>query len=91
MSAVLNVTADLGVAYFATSADGTPHVPTGNDAYVHVRLTEAIPPNGWMVTYLSDGSALVVPSRDLVLLRPTDAEVHGPSGIPASTKDPKGD
>jgi hypothetical protein len=91
MSGVLNVAADPAAAYFVTSADGTPHVPTGNDAYVHVRLTEAIPPDGWMVGYLTDGSALVVPSRDLVLIRPTDAEVHGPSGIPANTKDPKGD
>jgi hypothetical protein len=91
MSGLINVAADPVAAYFATSADGTPHVPTGNDAYVHVRLTEAIPPNGWMVTYLSDGSALVVPSRDLVILRPTNTDVPSPFGIPAGTQDPKGD
>ncbi len=53
--------------------DGTEHIPERDDAYVRVRLTEPAGPATAPVTvYLTDGTALVVCTRDLVRLAPTD-------------------
>lgn len=70
MSSLMHVSTQGRPTYLAISATGAPHVPSLNDAYVHVRITEPIAPTGWMVAYLTDGSALTVPGRDLVLLEP---------------------
>jgi hypothetical protein len=52
--------------------DGSPHVPTGADRYVRVRMS-GIPTSADEVTvYLPDGTALLVPVRDLVQLAPAD-------------------
>ncbi len=53
--------------------DGTLHVPERDDAFVRVRLTEPADPATSPVTvYLTDGTALVVCTRDLVRLAPAD-------------------
>ena len=87
MTSLMQIPGEQRTTYLAVSATGAPHVPTGNDAYVHVRVTEPIQPNGWMVTYLADGSALTVPGGALVLLEPAgcaDAEVRSDGDNPAA-------
>jgi hypothetical protein len=54
--------------------DGTVYVPERDDAYVRVRLTEPARPTGAVTVYLPDGTALVVPGRDLVKVAPADRE-----------------
>jgi hypothetical protein len=71
---VLDSKTDARIAYFVSFANGAPHVPKERDAYVHVRLTEPIPPKRWMVAYLDDGSAIVVPGDDLVFLTPANLQ-----------------
>jgi hypothetical protein len=51
--------------------DGSPHTPNQSDAYIHVRVTGQPQPNGSSTVYLPDGTALVVPVRDLLRLVPT--------------------
>ena len=52
--------------------DGTLHVPERDEAYVRVRLAETAQSAGAVTVYLLDGTALVVPARDLVLATPAD-------------------
>lgn len=46
--------------------DGTPHFPSCDDAYVRVRLVDPARPASTVTVYLPNGTALVVPRRDLV-------------------------
>ena len=57
-------------SYVAHSSDDSRHMPGENDAYVHVRVTQMEWPDGYVMVYLPDGTALVVPSRDLIRLAP---------------------
>jgi hypothetical protein len=56
--------------YFATTWDGADHHPDAGDAYVHVRLADRVSGTGSVMVYLPDGTALVVPARDLIRLAP---------------------
>jgi hypothetical protein len=66
------VSAAEGATFVPRFLDGSPHVPTGNDAYVHVRLTEPARPAEPVTVYLPDGTALVVSGCDLLRLAPAD-------------------
>ena len=50
-------------------------LPAGNDAYVRVRLTERAGPTGSATVYLLDGTALMVPGRDLIRLAPAGSQL----------------
>ncbi len=60
------------VTFVPQFLDGSPHHPEGEDAYVRVRLSGHDAPSGAVTVYLHDGTALLVPERDLVRLRPAD-------------------
>jgi hypothetical protein len=57
-------------AYVPPFLDGTAHTPTCDDASLHVRITDGLEPTGSVTVYLPDGTALVLPGRDLVHLAP---------------------
>ncbi|HEY7135902.1 MAG TPA: hypothetical protein VIB48_12635 [Acidimicrobiia bacterium] len=61
--------------------DGSLHTPTGNDAYVHVRVNDPVTHAGPVTVYLSDGTALMVPVRDVVRLAPARNELRRPLGV----------
>jgi hypothetical protein len=63
-----------GCTYFASFPDGSPTDPTENDAYVHVRVSKPVRPTGSVTVYLPNGTALLVPSRDLVRLALAECE-----------------
>ena len=44
------------------------HTPTDSDAFIRVRVSEGPRPNGSMLVYLSDGTALVVHHDQLLHL-----------------------
>jgi hypothetical protein len=52
--------------------DGTIHTPHCDDAYVRVRLNDPRRTEGEVTVYLDDGTALVVPERDLVKVAATE-------------------
>jgi hypothetical protein len=68
----MTTSATEGTAFVPRFLDGSPHVPQRGDAYVHVRLAEPTTPTAAVTVYLSDGTALVVCTRDLVRLAPAD-------------------
>ena len=61
--------------YIPQFLDGSLHTPSGNDAYVRVRLTERAGPTGSATVYLLDGTALMVPGRDLIRLAPAGSQL----------------
>jgi hypothetical protein len=61
--------------YIPQFLDGSLHTPTGNDAYVRVRLTARAGPTGMATVYLPDGTALMVPGPDLIRLAPAEREI----------------
>lgn len=69
---------DARATYIPHFLDGSPHTPKRNDAYVHVRVADRFAPTGPVTVYLSDGTALVVPGRDVVRLAPARSETHRP-------------
>lgn len=54
--------------------DGTVHVPARDEAFVRVRLPEPARDAGVLTVYLPDGTALVVPGRDLVKVASADPQ-----------------
>jgi hypothetical protein len=61
-----------GATFVPRFLDGSLHIPQREDAYVHVRLTAPAGPAEAVTVYLPDGTALVVPGRDLLRLAPAD-------------------
>jgi len=61
-----------GATFVPRFLDGSLHNPQGNDAYLHVRLTETVQLADPMTVYLADGTALVVRRHDLVRLARVD-------------------
>jgi hypothetical protein len=47
---------------------GCPRTPSDGDAYIRVRVSDGPHPDGSMVVYLSDGTALVVDGHQLLHL-----------------------
>jgi hypothetical protein len=47
--------------------------PTNSDAYIPVRVADAPRPDGSMIVYLPDGTALVVNSRHVLRVDPRTA------------------
>jgi hypothetical protein len=65
-------------AYFP---DGSPPLRTAYDAYVLVRVTKPVRPSGSVTVFLPNGTALLVPARDLVRLAPTRCEQPQPTDL----------
>jgi hypothetical protein len=61
-----------GATFVPRFLDGTPNTPRSDDAYVHVRLTDAARPGDALTVYLADGTALAVRRCDLVRLTRVD-------------------
>ena len=81
MSVAAGVCDDQRVSFVAQFSDGSPHTPKDNDAYVLVRVAEPHWPTGSVTVYLPDGTALVVPGKDLLRLIPVGAETPTPKSL----------
>jgi hypothetical protein len=45
---------------------GSPPIENGHDAFLRVRVTKELEPNGSLTVYLPSGTALMVHGRDLL-------------------------
>jgi hypothetical protein len=81
MSSAREMSGERAATYFAYFPDGSPPTPTESDAYVHVRVTEPVQASGSVTVYLPNGTALLVPCRDLVRLAPARCELPHPMDL----------
>ena len=76
------------VPYFESSS---PPIEYGHDAFLPVRVTKQMEPNGSLTVYLPNGTALEVHGRDLLRIKPhhdTDREqrVHTKRALEPSAR-----
>jgi hypothetical protein len=74
MSGIAEMSGEQAATFFAYFPDGSAPTPSEHDAYVHVRVTQPVRPTGSLTVYLPNGTALLVPCRDLVRLAPAMPE-----------------
>jgi hypothetical protein len=63
-------TAGMSVTFMPYLESESPSIPANADAYIPVRVTEALRPDGSMLVYLPDGTAFVVNGQHLLRLDP---------------------
>ena len=64
------------VPYFQS---GSPPIENGHEAFLRVRVTKDLEPNGSLTIYLPSGTALRVHGRDLLRLKGAPGRSDGPS------------
>jgi hypothetical protein len=63
------------VPYFQS---GPPPIETGHEAFLRVRVTNGLEPNGSLTVYLPSGTALRVHGRDLLRITGSSGTSDGP-------------